>query len=150
MTLLDYYLEKGMDLIAAKAGKATPSTMPGILCGFCPYRNGCPAHRDQVIPDEITERVSEYEILAQRKKGLEKSLDPIKRELIIFFGKKFQGVTEDGIAVSTTTIAPGETVDSTLLKADFPDVYKSCSKPKAGYTKLEVRRLPAQPLAKAA
>jgi len=150
MTLLDYYLKRGHELIAAKAGKATPNTMPGILCGFCPYRNGCPAHRDQVIPGEITERVSEYEILAQRKKDLEKSLDPIKRELIIFFGKKFQGVTEDGIAVSTTTIAPSEAVDAVLLKQDYPDVYTACSKPKAGYTRLEVRMLPPQALAKAA
>ena len=84
------------------------------------------------------------------QKGSGKTLDPIKKELIAFFGKRFQGVTEDGIAVTTTTIAPGETVDSTLLKADYPDVYKSCSKPKAGYTKLEVRKLPAAPLAKAA
>jgi len=149
-TLLDYYLEKGMELIEAKAGKIPPTTMPGILCGFCPYRGGCPAHRDQVIPSEITERVTEYEILDHRKKDLEKSLDPIKKELIAFFGKRFQGVTEDGIAVSTTTIATGETVDSTLLKSDFPDIYKSCTKPKAGYTKLEVRKLPPAPLAKAA
>ncbi len=150
LTLLDYYLEKGHELIAAKAGKATPTTMPGILCGFCPYRGGCPAHRDQVIPNEITERVAEYEILDHRKKDLEKSLDPIKKELIAFFGKRFQGVTEDGIAVSTTTVAPGETLDSALVMKEYPDVFKSCSKPKAGYTRLEVRRLPPQALAKAA
>jgi len=150
MTLLDYYLGKGHELIAAKAGKAIPKTMPGILCGFCPYRNGCPAHKDQVIPSEITERVTEYEILDHRKKDLEKSLDPIKRELITFFGKKFQGVTDDGIAVSTTTVAPSETVDAAILRKDYPDIFKSCSKPKAGYSRLEVRRLPPQALAKAA
>jgi len=150
LTLLDYYLEKGNELIEAKAGKATPTTMPGILCGFCPYRGGCPAHKDQVIPEEITERVTEYEILDQRKKDLEKSLDPIKKELIAFFGKKFQGVTEDGIAVATLTVAPSETVDAAILRKDYPDVFKSCSKPKVGYTRLEVRRLPPQALAKAA
>jgi len=150
MTLLDYYVERGKELIEAKAGRSTPATMPGILCGFCPYRGGCPAHRDQVIPNEITERVTEYEILDHRKKDLEKSLDPMKKELIAFFGKRFQGVTEDGIAVATTTIAPGETVDAATLKADFPDVFKNCSRPKAGYTKLEIRKLPPAPLAKAA
>ena len=150
MTLLDYYIEKGKELIEAKAGRSTPTTMPGILCGFCPYRGGCPAHMDQEIPLEVTERVAEYECLDRRKKDLEKTLDPIKKELIAFFGKRFQGVTDGGIAVTTITIAPGETVDAALLKADFPDVYKSCGKPKNGYTKLEVRKLPAAPLAKAA
>ncbi|NVN93601.1 MAG: hypothetical protein HXX11_23800 [Desulfuromonadales bacterium] len=110
----------------------------------------CPAHRDQEIPLEVTERVAEYECLDRRKKDLEKTLDPLKKELIAFFGKRFQGVTEDGIAVTTTTIAAGENVDASMLKADFPDVYKNCSRPKAGYTKLEVRKLPVQPLAKAA
>ncbi|NVN92304.1 MAG: hypothetical protein HXX11_17110 [Desulfuromonadales bacterium] len=150
MTLLDYYVEKGKELIKAKAGRITPATLPGILCGFCSYRSGCPAHRDQEIPLEVTERVAEYECLDRRKKDLEKTLDPIKKELIAFFGKRFQGVTEDGIAVTTTTIAAGENVDASMLKADFPDVYKNCSRPKAGYTKLEVRKLPVQPLAKAA
>jgi hypothetical protein len=124
--------------------------MPGVLCGFCSYRGGCPAHKDQEVPREITDRVAEYECLDRRKKDLEKSLDPMKKELIAFFGKRFQGVTEDGIAVATTTIAPGETVDSATLKADFPDVFKNCSRPKAGYTKLEIRKLPPAPLAKAA
>jgi len=150
MNLLEYYVEKGKELIEAKGGRITPTTMPGILCGFCPYRGGCPAHRDQVIPIEVTERVAEYECLDRRKKDLEKTLDPLKKELIAFFGKRFQGVTEDGIAVATTTIVPGETVDAALLKSDYPDVYKSCSKPKNGYTKLEIRKLPAAPLAKAA
>lgn len=150
MTLLNYYVDKGKELIEAKAGRITPATMPGILCGFCSYRGGCPAHRDQEIPLEVTERVAEYECLDRRKKDLEKTLDPIKKELIAFFGKRFQGVTDDGIAVTTTTIASGETVDAALLKADYPDVYKNCSKPKNGYTKLEIRKLPAAPLAKAA
>lgn len=150
MTLLDYYVEKGKELIEAKGGRITPTTMPSVLCGFCQYRGGCPAHRDQEIPPEVTERVAEYECLDRRKKDLEKTLDPLKKELIAFFGKRFQGITEDGIAVATTTIAPSETVDASLLKADFPDVYKSCSKPKNGYTKLEIRKLPAAPLAKAA
>jgi CRISPR-associated exonuclease Cas4 len=150
MTLLDYYVERGKELIEAKAGRTTPTTMPGVLCGFCSYRGGCPAHKDQEVPREITDRVAEYECLDRRKKDLEKSLDPMKKELIAFFGKRFQGVTEDGIAVATTTIAPGETVDSATLKADFPDVFKNCSRPKAGYTKLEIRKLPTAPLAKAA
>ena len=150
MNLLDYYMERGKELVEAKAGERTPHTMPGLLCGFCPYRDGCPAHRDQVIPAEITERVTEYEILDHRKKDLEKSLDPMRKELIAFFGKRFQGVTDDGIAVATVTVAPGETVDSALLRKDYPDVYERCTKPKAGFTKLEVRRLPPAPLAKAA
>jgi len=150
MTLLDYYVTKGKELIEAKSGKRPPATLPGVLCGFCSYRAGCPAHTDGEIPADVTERVAEYECLDRRKKDLEKTLEPMKKELIAFFGKRFQGVTDDGIAVSTTTVAPGETVDAGKLKTDYPDMFAACSKPKAGYTKLEVRRLPPAPAAVAA
>ncbi len=74
----------------------------------------------------------------------------MKNELVTFFGGSFQGVTEDGIAVATTTIAASETVDAKKLKKDFPELFKACSKPKAGYTKLEIKKLPPAPLAIAA
>jgi len=77
-------------------------------------------------------------------------MDPMKNELITFFGGSFQGITEDGIAVATTTVSASETVDAKKLKKDHPDVFKACSKPKAGYTKLEIKKLPPAPLAKAA
>jgi len=150
MTLLDYYVNKGRELVEAKSGSTSPATLPGVLCGFCPYRAGCPAHTDGEFPADVTERVSEYECLDRRKKDLEKTLEPMKKELIAFFGKRFQGVTDEGIAVATTTVPPGETVDANKLKTEFPDMFTACKKPKAGYTKLEVRRLPPAPSAVAA
>ncbi|WP_282001565.1 PD-(D/E)XK nuclease family protein [Geotalea uraniireducens] len=143
-------IERGSHILSAMRGECEPNTIPSILCGHCSYRTGCPAHRDQEIPQEVTDRVADYESLDRQKKALEKRMDPLKKELISFFGERFQGITETGIAVATTTVAPGETIDSTRLKKDFPDVFQACSKPKAGYTKLEVRQLPPAPLAKAA
>jgi CRISPR-associated exonuclease Cas4 len=145
-----FLVERGRHIISAMRGECEPKTAPSILCGFCAFRRGCPAHVALEIPDEVTDRVAEYERLDRQKKDLEKRLDPMRNELITFFGGSFQGVTEDGIAVATTTIAASETVDAKKLKKDFPDLFKACSKPKAGYTKLEIKKLPPAPLAIAA
>ena len=143
-------IERGRQILSAMRGECEPNTCPSILCGFCSYRRGCPAHVALEIPDEVTDRVAKYESLDRQKKDLEKRLDPMKNELVTFFGGSFQGVTEDGIAVATTTIAASETVDAKKLKKDFPDLFKAGSKPKAGYTKLEIKKLPPAPLAIAA
>ena len=150
MTLFEFYVEKGLVLVEAKAGRIPAATMPGILCGYCPYRGGCPSHKDEQIPVEITERVVEYESLDRQKKNLEKRIDPMKNELIAFFGRCFHGITDDGIAMATTTVAASEYADSKKLKKDYPDVFEACKKTKAAYTKLEVKKLPPAPLAKAA
>ena len=150
MTLFGFYVEKGLELIEAKAGRIPAESMPGILCGYCPYRGGCPSHHDQQIPIEIECRVTEFEKLDRKKKDLEKRIEPMKNELIEFFGGSFHGVTEDGIAVATTMIAASDYVDSKKVKKEYPLVYQACKKGKAGYTKLEIKKLPPAPLAKAA
>lgn len=150
MTLFDFYIKKGLELIEAKTGRLPAATMPGVLCGYCPYRGGCPSHIDQQIPIEVTDRVVEYESLDRQKKDLEKRMDPVKNELIAFFGKSFHGITDDGIAVATTTVAASEYADSKKVKTEYPLVFEACKKTKATYTKLEVKRLPPAPLAKAA
>ena len=118
MTLFGFYVDKGLELIEAKAGRIPAESMPGILCGYCPYRAGCPSHNDQEIPIEVTCRITEYEHLDRQKKDLEKQLEPMKNELIAFFGGSFQGVTEDGIAVATTKIAASEYADSKKVKKE--------------------------------
>ncbi len=150
MTLFGFYVEKGLELVEAKAVRIPAVAMPGVLCGYCPYRGGCPSHNDLEIPIEVTCRISEYESLDRQKKDLEKRIEPMKNELIRFFGGLFQGVTEDGITVATTKVAPSEYADSKKVKNEYPLVFDACKKTKAGYTRLEVRRLPPAPLAKAA
>ena len=143
-------VEKGKHILSALRGECKPKTCPSILCGFCSYRTGCPAHVALEIPEEVTDRVAEYERLDRQKKDLEKRLDPMKTELIEFFGGSFQGVTEDGIAVATTQVAASEYADSKKVKKEHPFVFEACKKTKAAYTKLEVKRLPPAQLAKAA
>lgn len=143
-------IERGRHILSAMRGECEPKTCPSILCGFCFYRSGCPAHIDLEIPEEVTCRITEYEYLDRQKKDLEKRMEPMKNELIEFFGGSFQGVTEDGIAVATTKVAASEYVDSKKIKNNHPLVFEACKKTKAAYTKLEVRKLPPAPLAMAA
>ena len=143
-------VERGKQILSALRGECDPHPSPSLLCGFCPYRQGCPAHSDQAIPAEVTRQVTTYERLDREKKQLEKQLEPLKGELLEYFGGSFHGVTEDGIAVATTTVAPSDSLDTKLVKKEYPAVYQACRKEKAGYTKLEIRQLPPAPLPKAA
>ncbi len=143
-------VDRGIHILSAMRGECEPNPCPSILCGFCSFRTGCPAHVSLEIPEEVTGRVIAYEGLDRQKKDLEKRMEPLKNELITFFGGSFQGVTEDGIAVATTSVAASDYVDSKKVKKDHPLVYQACKKVKAGYTKLEIKQLPPAPLAKAA
>lgn len=148
--LAKYLFRKGRDLVEVKAGARTPETSPGILCGYCAYRPGCPAHHDQLIPDEVNNKVIEYESYDRLKKYLDKRMKPMKKELVDFFGGPFQGVTEDGIALDIMFVGDSEIVDSVKLKKNLPAVFRAYSKPRAGYTKLEVKKLPQAPIAQVA
>jgi len=148
--LTNYLFRKGCDLVEVKAGRRTPETSPGILCGYCAYRPGCPAHHDQVIPEEVNKKVIDYEAFDRLKKYLDKRMRPMKKELADFFGGSFQGVTEEGIALDITFVDDSEIVDAEKLKKNLPVVFKAYSKPKAGYTRLEVKKLPPAPLTQVA
>jgi hypothetical protein len=143
-------IERGKHILSAMRGECEPKPCPSLLCGFCSWRTGCPAHIALEIPEEVTDRVVTYEGLDRQKKDLEKRMEPLKNELLAFFGGSFQGITEDGIAVTTTSIAASDYVDSKKVKKDHPLVYQACKKEKVGYTKLEIKKLPPAPLAKAA
>jgi hypothetical protein len=143
-------IERGQHILSALRGECEPNPCPSLLCGYCSYRTGCPAHRALEIPEEVTERVAAYERLDRQKKDLEKQLEPLKSELLEFFGGVFHGITADGIAVATTTVAASEYLDAKKIKKEYPFVYQSCKKEKAGYTKLEIKQLPPAALLKAA
>lgn len=141
--LMDYYIEKGLELVEAKTGKREPSTLPGILCGFCPYQNGCPEHEGAVlIPGEIMKAAEAFERLNKQKDHIEEDLDLLRNNILAFTGtsESFSAM-QGGYVISTIVTGDSTMVDSKRLKSEQPDIYKSYSKPKKGSTKLSVRKV---------
>jgi len=143
-TLYRFLLEKkGKHILSALQGECEPDTEPGLLCGYCAYRSGCPAHAgSQPIPQEILTTADAYERLNWQKDILETGLEVLRNEILAFTGmdKSFRG--QEGEISIATRVSPDTTmVDSKKLKADYPDIYKTCSKAKRGSTKLEVKRI---------
>jgi len=148
-TLFDYLLKKAVHRALAKQGKVEPFTTPGPLCGFCDHRQGCPAHAGAaLIPEQILVKAEQLERLNASKKALEEEIDAIKAQLLEFTGEKYKGEAE-GVTLVATTVGESTTVDAKKLESEFPDAFKACRKTKAGYTKVEVKRLKPTP-AKAA
>lgn len=143
-TLYRFLLEKkGKHILSALREGCEPDTEPGLLCGYCAYRSGCPAHAgSQPIPQEILTSADAYERLNWQKNILETGLEVLRNEILAFTGtdKSFRG-QEGEISIATTVCPDTTMVDSKKLKSDYPDIYKTCSKPKKGSTKLEVKRI---------
>ena len=140
--VFDYLSKKGIHLSLAKQGKATPTTTPGPLCGFCNHRPDCPGHAGAVkIPANILDTAEQLERLNSSKKELEKEIDALKNQLLEFTGARYRG-EEEGITLIATTVGESTTLDSAKLERDFPEAYAACNtKKRAGYTKVEVKRL---------
>ncbi len=143
-TVYRFLLEKkGKHILSALRGECEPDTEPGILCGYCSYRSECPGHGGvQPIPREILTSADAYERLSRQKDTIEAGLEVLRNDILAFTGtaRSFRG--QEGDLSIVTTVCPGATmVDSKKLKADYPDIYKECSKPKRGSTKLEVKRI---------
>jgi len=143
-TVYRFLLEKkGKHILSALRGDCEPDTEPGILCGYCSYRSECPGHGGaQPIPREILTSADAYERLSRQKDTIEAGLEVLRNDILAFTGtaRSFRG--QEGDLSIVTTVCPGATmVDSKKLKADYPDIYKECSKPKRGSTKLEVKRI---------
>lgn len=134
--------KKGKHILSALQGECEPDTEPGALCGYCAYRSGCPAHAEsQPIPQEIFTSADAYERLSRQKETIEAGLEVLRNDILAYTGteKSFRG--QEGDITIATTVCPDTTmVDSKKLKADYPDIYKTCSKPKKGSTRLEVKR----------
>ena len=135
-------LDKGRSMMAALRGEVRPSAETGVLCGYCDHRHDCPAFVcDPVpIPADVARMALRYIETNTMKNEAEKELKRLKETILGFTGERFRGQT-DKFALIVATIAPSETVDAKLLKATHPEIYAEVLKPKAGFTKIEVREL---------
>jgi len=140
--VFEYLSKKGVHLSLAKQGKAVPTTTPGPLCGFCNHREGCPGHAGAVkIPANILDTAEQLERLNSSKKELEREIDALKNQLLEFTGERYRG-EEDGITLIATTVAESTTLDSAKLEREYPQAFAACNtRKRAGYTKVEVKRL---------
>lgn len=141
--LMDYYIERGLELVEAKTGKREPSTLPGILCGFCPYQDGCPEFEGAVlIPGEIMKSAEAFECLNKQKDNIEEDLELLRNDILAFTGtsESFSAM-QGGYVISTIVTGDTTMIDSRKLKTEKPDVYKDYSKPKKGSTKLSVKKV---------
>lgn len=138
-------MEKGQHILSAARGECAPKTEPSFLCGYCSFRNGCPAHAiDMELPPEIHDAGKAYLELNEQKKGIEARLEVLKNEILTFADGVFKGAS-DGILVNVTSVADSVIVDSKKLKNSYPDIYDQVTKPKSGFLKLEIK--PFMPLA---
>ena len=142
--LFTHLEKKGQHILAAMRGECEPDTEPGPLCGFCPYRSGCQAHAGaQPIPVEILTCADAYERLQRQKETLEAGMEVLRNDILDYIGTTMSFRGQDGeLSIATTVTAASTMLDSKKVKAKYPDVFKECSKPKIGSTKLEIKRIP--------
>jgi len=136
----NYLINRGLHLLDVlnEEDEARPS--PSNLCGYCSYRSDCPAMTlpSVVLPTEIEAMAGKYNELNRTKNLAEKELQALRREIMDFTGPVFRG-RSDNYDLVVTSIAPSMTVDASLLKKQYPDLYPNLCKEKAGYSKLEIR-----------
>lgn len=135
-------LDKGRHMAAALRGETDPRAETGVLCGYCDHRGDCPSFScDPVpIPADVAQLAQRYIETNTTKGEAENALKQIKEQIVAFTGNRFRGQTNE-FAILVSTIGPSETVDSKLLQSKYPDVFADVLKPKAGFTKLEVREV---------
>lgn len=118
-----------------------PETEPSFLCGYCDFRSSCTEHQlpEVKLPDDVLSAAKRYQELTAEKKEIEKKLDNLKLDILGYTGDSFRG-TADGIEIVAVTVKPSVTVDSEKLKMLYSEVYEECTKPRAGFTKLEIKK----------
>ncbi len=137
--VFDQLVDKGKHILAALRGECVPRTEPGILCGYCQFRSGCPSHSViHDLPAEIVAFGRKYLELHEQKKALESRLDVLKNDILVFADGAFKGAS-DGIQINVTPVAESVMIDSNKLKRNYPDIYDQVTKPKAGFVKLEIK-----------
>lgn len=147
----DYLQNKALNLLDALNGEAEPVPSPGLLCGTCSYRSDCPSMMVPKVqlPIEIEMLAAKYAELNETKTKAEKVMKSIRQELIGFAGPSFKGAS-DNYEMVVTTVGESLAIDGTLLKQNYPDVYRNVQKVRAGYSRLEVKQVQRDELKKAA
>lgn len=133
---------KGLQLLDALQGEGEPYPSPSLLCGYCQFREDCPSMRMPKVhlPIEVEMLVGKYAELIDIRGRAEKELKSIRQELVSYTGPSFKG-RSDNYDLTVTSVDAGVAVDSALLKSNYRDVYNCVLKPRAGYSRLEVRPL---------
>ncbi|QXE87376.1 hypothetical protein KP003_02915 [Geomonas nitrogeniifigens] len=135
-----YLLYRGQHLLDALNGMVAADPSPSHLCGYCQFRSDCPSMvLPRVnLPDEIEMLAGKYLELNTEKVRAEKEMKAIRQELVDFTGSSFKGRSAN-YDLTVTAVDGGMAVDASLLKSLHPDIYPTVLKPRAGYSRLEVR-----------
>lgn len=149
-TIFNYLFHRGLHLLDVLNEQAEADCSPSHLCGYCQFRSDCPSMSlpKVQLPPEIEMIAAKYAELNGTKTAAEKEMKAIRQELIDYTGSTFKGQTER-LSLTVSTVADSVTVDANLLKLQHPEIYQQVLKPKAGFSRLEVKPL-RPPLAKAA
>jgi CRISPR-associated exonuclease Cas4 len=134
---------KGRHILSALREECKPDTEPGTLCGHCAYRPGCPSHFSmQPVPKRILAAADAYESFCRQKEKIEAGMDVLKNEILAYTGTETSFSGQEGTLSITTNVCPESTiVDSRKLRAEYPEIYRACSKSRKGSTRLEVKRI---------
>lgn len=138
--IFNYLYHRGLHMLDVLNGVDTAQPSPSLLCGYCQYRSECPAFAATFVelPVEVEAMALKYAELNSMKHQTEKEMKGIRAELLDFTGTSFKGQTEK-LSMSVSSVAAGMTVDTALLKKQFPDIYVHVLKEKAGYSKLDIK-----------
>lgn len=141
-SVFNYLYCRGLHLLEALEGKVEACASPSLLCGFCQYREDCPAFDSKLValPPEVEQLAKKYASLNGVKGAAEKEMKSIRQELVDFTGNRFRGRTDD-LDLSVSYVESSSSVDTTLLKNQFPEIYPLVLKPRSGYTRLEVKEI---------
>lgn len=136
----NYLYCRGLHLLDALNGQDEARPSPSLLCGYCQFRDDCPAMclPNVALPPEVEMLAAKYSELNGVKNAAEKELKALRQELTDFTGDSFKGKS-DNYEISVSSVQPAMTVDSSLLRQLYPDVYPQVLKPRAGYSRLEVK-----------
>ena len=147
----NYLYCRGLHLLDALNGMDEARPSPSHLCGYCQFRSDCPSMTLPKVrlPDEIEMLAGKYSELNEVKGKAEKEMRAIRQELVDFTGPAFKGCS-DNYTLTVTSVEGGMTVDSSLLRTLHPDIYPTVLKPRAGYSKLEVKPVKKKELPQAA
>lgn len=147
----NYLFCRGLHLLDALNGQAEACPSPSQLCGFCQYRDDCPAMSAPSVqlPPEVEMLAGKYAELNATKSRAEKEMKAIRQELVDFTGPSFRGRSE-GYDLTVTAVEPSLTVDGSLVKKLYPDIYPHILKERAGYSRMEVKPIRKRELPEAA
>lgn len=138
--IFQYLYHRALHLLDALNDQAEACPSPSHLCGYCQYRNDCPAMTMPKVelPPEVEMLAGKYAELNSIKNRADKELKSLRQELTDYTGDSFKG-RSDNYELTVSTVQPTLTVDGTLLKQMYPDVYPQVLKVRAGYSRLEVK-----------